>query len=171
MLFQRQVVVALLATMLGTLSGCGGSDMPELGLVSGVVTLDGKPVKGLDVSFHPMDGRPAIGKTDADGKYTLIYKPGMPGCKVGKNRVTIGNSEGEDEPELEGDELIQVPGQTSEKERAAIAARYNEESGMERQVSPGDNSFNFDLKTPTDDELKSEKKAKAKAAREAEPQD
>lgn len=61
-----------------------------------------------------------------------------------QNVVRIGNAEGEgDEPELEGDDLIQKPGQ----KRPVILERYNVKSELEADVQPGDNTFDFDLKS------------------------
>ncbi|MCR9231751.1 MAG: hypothetical protein NXI29_12120 [bacterium] len=42
--------------------GCGdsaGSDQPDLGTVSGVVTMDGKPLPAVTVTFTPTEGRPS----------------------------------------------------------------------------------------------------------------
>jgi hypothetical protein len=39
--------------------GCGdsaGSDQPDLGTVSGVVTMDGKPLPAVTVTFTPTEG-------------------------------------------------------------------------------------------------------------------
>ncbi len=142
-LFRLVVVRGVCPVLLATLAGCGArSDTPELGIVSGAVTLDGQPLPRVEVAFHPTDGRPAFGKTDAEGKYTLLYKPGTPGCKVGSNRVTIGNAEGDDEDsEVEGDELVQVPGSN----RLAIPDRYNAKTELSRDVQPGNNVFDFEL--------------------------
>lgn len=42
--------------------GCGsGVALPELGTVSGVVTLDGKPLPGVTVKFVPANGRTSSG--------------------------------------------------------------------------------------------------------------
>jgi hypothetical protein len=138
------------------LCGCGGGDLPELGLVSGTVTFDGQPLTGVEVAFHPVDGRPAFGTTNAEGNYTLRYTPGAPGCKVGKNRVTIGNAEGSGEDsELEGDELVQ----TGADKQPAIPGRYNVNSEIERQVSAGENTFDFQLTSEPDPKPKRTRQA------------
>jgi hypothetical protein len=53
--------------------GCGGKYTPVP--VSGVVTLDGKPVEGATVYFYAIgddkDGRPAFGTTDKEGAFQL----------------------------------------------------------------------------------------------------
>src|SRR5438067_11098108 len=54
-------------------AGCGGKYTPVA--VSGVVTLDGKPVEGATVYFYAVgderDGRPAHGTTDKEGAFRL----------------------------------------------------------------------------------------------------
>lgn len=134
------------AILLLTLSGCGGvGDQPQLGLVTGSVMLDNEPVSGITVTFLPDNGRPATGKTDGNGDYELLYIRNTPGCKVGHNRVEIGYGEGEDEGvEMEGDNVEQTPVKTGKK---SIPARYNAESELEADVKPGENVFNFDLKS------------------------
>jgi hypothetical protein len=71
------------------LVGCGDS-VPAMAPVSGVVTVDGQPVEGATVTFVPeAGGRPAIGLTNAEGKFTLeTLKPGD-GALVGKHKVTV----------------------------------------------------------------------------------
>lgn len=133
------------AILLLSLTGCGGvSDEPELGLVTGTVMLDNQPLKGIAVTFLPDNGRPAIGTTDQNGDYKLIYIGNTPGCKVGHNRVEIGfDEEAGEDVETEGDDAEQTPGDTGQKD---IPARYNAESELEADVKPGENVFNFDLK-------------------------
>src|SRR5262245_52152236 len=67
--------------------GCGGN----LVKVKGVVTLDGKPVKDAAVLFEceGAESRPATGRTDGDGVFTLsTYKPGD-GVRPGDYKVVI----------------------------------------------------------------------------------
>ena len=113
-----------------SLAGCGGSsDQPELGYVSGVVTLDGKPVSGLNVVFKPDIGRPAAGKTDQDGNYTLEYLAGTEGCKLGGNTVSF-------------DWPLGIPASVG------IPAKYNGAEPFKFDVKPGSNTF--DLKMESD---------------------
>lgn len=126
-------------------SGCGVSDRPVLGLVTGSVMLDNQPVAGVSVTFQPDKGRPAIGKTDENGDFQLMYMPKTPGCKVGHCRVEIGYGEEEDEGvEMEADDVVQTPDSSGTKE---LPARYNTESELEVDVKPGENVFDFDLKS------------------------
>lgn len=69
--------------------GCGSDDQPELGKVSGLVTLDGKPLPHVEITFAPDVGRPSYGETADDGKYELNYVRDIQGAKVGRHTVTI----------------------------------------------------------------------------------
>jgi hypothetical protein len=76
--------------------GCSGSEGPKVVPVSGVVTLDGKPLAGATVTFSPIAkpgeinaGDGSAGKTNANGEYTLTTSRGVPGAQVGKHRVGI----------------------------------------------------------------------------------
>ncbi|PQO36442.1 carboxypeptidase-like regulatory domain-containing protein [Blastopirellula marina] len=68
-------------------AGCGGNALQPL---QGTVTLDGQPLADAAVSFSPVaGGRPASGKTDADGKFTLASFTAGDGLPVGSYKVTI----------------------------------------------------------------------------------
>lgn len=135
-----------------SLWGCGsGSDRPELGQVTGIITMDGEPLSGIAVVFSPDDGRPARGKTDAQGRYKLTYIGQTPGAKVGHHRVEIApNEEGEDEEELEaanaGEETSTAKPQSKPK-KLKVPARYNTNSILEADVKPGENVFDFSLES------------------------
>jgi hypothetical protein len=70
-------------------AGCGVSDQPALGRVTGKVTLDGEPLSGVIVNFQPESGRAATAETDASGYYDLVYIYGSNGAKVGNNTVSF----------------------------------------------------------------------------------
>jgi hypothetical protein len=107
--------------------------------------LDNQPLSGIAVTFQPDNGRPATGMTDANGNYTLVYIGNTQGCKVGHNRVEIGFDEEADEGvESEGDDVEQTPGDAGKK---SIPARYNTETELEANVEPGENVFDFDLRS------------------------
>lgn len=78
----------LLIGCLGTLSGCGPSG-PEIGEVSGVVSMGGTPVPGASITFYPVSGRQSFGKSDQEGRYTLEYAQDQPGAVTGQHRVKI----------------------------------------------------------------------------------
>jgi hypothetical protein len=111
-----------------SVTGCSdSSDRPDLGYVSGVVTLDGKPLSSASVSFIQTGFRPSIGNTDSDGRYELIYLRDIKGAPVGKHVVKIKRFPLNNEP------IKQLP------------RKYNSDSQLTRDVVSGDNEFNFDL--------------------------
>lgn len=140
------VVLLVLVT---SLPGCGGAgDQPELGQVTGTITLDGKPLSGVAVVFQPDGGRPARGTTDAEGKYELTYIRNTRGTKVGRNRVEIAPSEeGDESSESESDADEPQVKQPTRSGKPSIPARYNVRSELERDVKPGKNTFDFDLES------------------------
>jgi len=142
-------VAAGLSALLLSLPGClGPNDQPELGHVTGTITLDGKPLSGVEVVFQPDNGRPARAATDAEGKYELRYVRDTLGTKIGHNRIEIApNEEGEDEEPIEsttedGEPVILQPLTPG---KPVVPARYNTKSELEADVQPGENTFDFDL--------------------------
>lgn len=128
--------------------GCSQSDQPELGKVTGTITLDGKPLSGVAVVYQPESGRPARGMTDAEGKYELTYIRQTKGTKVGPNRVEIAPSEdGEAEEAESADEESQSVTKRSTSRKPTIPARYNVRSELKADVKAGENTFHFDLKS------------------------
>ena len=88
----RRFVGCLLVAMLAGTSGCGDK---KIAPVSGRVTLDGKPVRGLGITFVPVApakiGVPSGGKTDDNGCFSLrmggTYN--CDGAAVGKHNVRM----------------------------------------------------------------------------------
>ncbi len=86
-----------------SLLGCGGVDNP-VAPVNGVVTLNGKPVADMVVTFTPIPGKTATvgednqpgksatGNTDAEGKFTLSTYDRNDGALVGEHKVTVFGS-------------------------------------------------------------------------------
>jgi len=81
----------LAATLLvASLAGCGKSDRPALGQVTGHVTLAGQPLAGALVLFTPAGpGRTSQGITDRDGRYELTYLRDIKGANLGRHTVRI----------------------------------------------------------------------------------
>lgn len=78
-----------LAGVVSALIGCGGSKQPVP--VSGVVTLDGKPLKYTRVTFNPVErgGHMAVGMTDEQGRFTLTTFEDGDGALPGEYKVTF----------------------------------------------------------------------------------
>ncbi len=119
----RCLAIALLAFA----PGCG-SKQPSLGKVRGQVTMDGKPLARVTVSFEPVaGGRQSSGVTDEQGQYELLYLRDLKGAVVGENRVRIGSSD------------------RNAPRRERLPARYNSKTTLEEEVQSGSNEFNFTL--------------------------
>ena len=124
-----------------TLSGCGGSGITTAA-VSGTVTYQGKPVTEGTVFFQPEKGPGATGGLDSQGHYVLRTKTRGDGAPLGKNTVVI----------LPSTEIsiidLKPHGQMPKRDYSNIPEKYRrgETSGLVREVKPGDNVFDFELK-------------------------
>ena len=85
----------LVLLLLASVAGCGPS-RPATTRVSGLVTFKGAPVAEADVNFIPADGRPASGRTDAEGRFSLsTFVPGD-GVLPGEHVVTVSKQVAKD---------------------------------------------------------------------------
>jgi len=111
--------------------GCGGDKgVPPLGTVTGVVTLDGKPLVDATVAFAPEKGRISMATTDAAGRYELIYDGRNKGAVIGWHRV-----------------LIDTTPSMDEKNPILVPPRYNAQSVLTADVKAGVNTFDFALQS------------------------
>lgn len=120
------------------LHGCGEGtpdDQPDLGTVTGKVTMDDKPLEKATVTFEPVEGgRPSTGETDADGMYELQYSPSANGAKIGKHRVrvstatTVSDDSGNDVNVAE-----------------TVPDKYNKKTELEKEVKAGSNEIDLPL--------------------------
>src|SRR5436190_410017 len=94
----RPMMIARSCGFMATLMlivGCGSGS--KVAPVSGVITLDGKPLPNAHVAFQPEAGKGSInagtgssGVTDASGKYTLrMADSDQVGAVLGTHRVEI----------------------------------------------------------------------------------
>ncbi len=131
-----------------SLASCSGGTKPEnvtLQPVSGTVTLDGKPVGGVSIFFHPEPGtvgQGASGATDDSGKFTMLYKDGNSGVPAGKYRVLFtrllkpdGKPLGKDEVAADVDAVNKLPRVYNDTEQTPIGA----------EVPEGGKTFDFKL--------------------------
>jgi hypothetical protein len=131
------IFVAVIFTFC-TITGCNNS--PSIVPVQGTVLLDGKPLEGAAVLFHPKaDERPAVGTTDKRGIFHLTTRSQSDGAHVGLNKVSITKES--DEPQLndveEGiqDFTLITPAQYASPEL----------SGIEIDVYPGMGSITLEM--------------------------
>jgi hypothetical protein len=87
---RHAIIAAGIVWLIGlALSGCGNANL-SVAPVSGIVTLDGVPLKSASVTFQPKEGgRPSFGVTNDQGRYVLEYSLKELGAKVGPCTVRI----------------------------------------------------------------------------------
>ncbi|MCA9013132.1 MAG: hypothetical protein KDB01_25450 [Planctomycetaceae bacterium] len=134
-------------TMLAMLCGCSNTgDRPELGEVSGIVTLNGEPLPYAGVHFRPESGgRTASGYTGADGKFEstyLKYPNQVMGAKVGSNHVVITTNV--DPSDLEGVSRKDLDEDAIREEKVPECYR-GPGSILKVDVKEGRNSLAFEL--------------------------
>jgi hypothetical protein len=111
--------------------GCGG---PQMGQVTGVVTLDGQPVTGAQVTFSPRQGGfESTGVTDQSGRYVLNYVHGKSGAVVGTHQICITTERRANKDTEEAGVAESIPN------------GYNENSTLTAGVGRGSNNIDFAL--------------------------
>jgi hypothetical protein len=105
--FRRLGLLAIVATA----AGCSSSY--PLAPVSGVVTLDGKPLAEARVAFQPRSpagqanaGPGSYAKTDDAGRYRLKTITGVDGAVVAVHDVSISTFQGKADPGSDGLEVV-----------------------------------------------------------------
>ena len=124
--------------------GCGG---PRVAPVSGVVTLDGKPLAHASVSFQPISpakgvnpGAGSQGETDDNGAFTLrVVGEGRDGAYVGRHRVEIAKYTRD---------RVDPASDRGPPSRNLVPPKYNLQTTLTYEVPPGGTDrANFDLST------------------------
>jgi hypothetical protein len=130
----RSVLFVSGGLLVFVLSGCNSEKIPGLGQVTGVVTMDGKPLPDATLVFTPAEAgaTASFGQTDASGKYELYYSRGHKGAKVGEHSVTINN--------------FRDSGESGQGSKETIPAKYNVKTELKATVNRGANTIAFDLK-------------------------
>lgn len=134
---RRGIMGAGLVALLIALVGCGGA---KRGAVSGQVTLDGIPVDGGEIRFLPSAGTPAWAEI-VQGRYTIHAAKG-PSLGMARVEVCWSRKTGKRRPTVPP----AGPG-TIEETVEAIPTRYNRDSKLQADVKPGDNQFDFALRS------------------------
>jgi hypothetical protein len=133
-IFRTLIVSALAVALVGCVQKPTG---PQRAAVHGKVTLDGKPITAGQISLVPITpgAGPAWGTVVKDGQYASTAT----GPVVGKSKVEIRASGNRAATSESGDwksNYVEL-----------IPARYNAQSTLEVDVRPGDNTFDFQLKS------------------------
>ena len=133
------------ACLLLTLAGCSGNKL-ELEEVTGVVTLNGKPMEFIHVEFWPDVGPRSFGKTDAEGKFTLqLDDRTREGAVPGSHKVSLKDTwPTKDDYINDGGEWVDM----SEGKKSRIATKYYDapRSPLSVTVKSGEtNHFEFPI--------------------------
>lgn len=136
----RLASLLLCLPILGLL-GCGPDHGYKMASVSGVITLDGKPLPKARVTFQPSGGGPSsAGVTGPAGEYTLTGFDGDDGAVVTSHRVVIysGMPDGQRSSDADDEDASSPP--------EVVPARYNSQSELIFTVQAGQkNTANFNL--------------------------
>ena len=154
--FKNGFVVGMLS--LFTVVGCGGTKGPSVAVVSGTVMLDGEPLDGASVVFHPTSpsGLAGSGKTTTDGTFGLTTFRATPGAGAapGEYVVTISKEEWPEFKEPEDDDpdyerkMAQVEAAMDRAKPTYVTPQaYGDEetSGLTATVGTGENKMVFEL--------------------------
>lgn len=129
----------MLLGILPLCSGCGGgaSDQPEIGHVTGVVTLGGEPLADARVVFSPVEGgQSSEATTDEQGRFELVYRGDLKGAKVGEHKVFISTFE---------ESVLDDSGRPTGGREELVPEQYNRNTTLTVTVEAGENEFPFDL--------------------------
>jgi hypothetical protein len=152
----------LVATAIGTVLACGcaqqGGDRPATYATTGTVTLDGQPVAGAAVSFTPSQkgGTPAVGTTDASGRYSLKSFGTEEGAVPGEYLVAVTKyeyAESASASASSGSEMpadYMTPGENAGSGgKNALPAKYESpaNSGLKATVTEGENVVDLKLES------------------------
>ena len=87
----RYFITGIFSVSLGLGCGSGG---PPLGTVIGTVTMNGEPVRGVNVIFVPEGkGSPSYGGTNKNGEFRLLFNRHRAGAQLGTHNVLIESPE------------------------------------------------------------------------------
>jgi hypothetical protein len=123
------------------LAGCGGSNVVS---VSGTLTYKGKPVTNAYINFVPENGRPSMGETDQNGRFTLVYDPQTKGAQLGKHRVFVTHN-----PLADATQPDAIPGEPV-KMSAELKEFFSKYSGEKSKVEVVIDKSTSDLKLDWD---------------------
>jgi len=156
----RFCILLLLGVSVSVYSGCSKGDRPNLAKVTGVVTDNGTPLIGAEVTFIPLGfGATSYGSTNDQGKFTLTYSvsDNAPGAVIGKHNVSIrgGSTDPTEAAAIKESEAANLQAAQMAQSQGLEVAPVNEASasdlpkphGFEAEVqAKGTNHFEFDIK-------------------------
>jgi len=140
-MFRRMAALTALLGLLGLVSGCSDGGKPtdvKRAKVSGVVKLEGKPLKTGKIIFDAGNGEPPAVMDILDGNYEGK-------AAIGKNKVQLTSTR---KVSMKEKMKMDGPGYDTMVEENLLPPRYNTKSEISRDVeAAGENTFNFDLQS------------------------
>lgn len=127
------------------ITSCKKSNQLETAPVSGIVTLDGKPIPSGTVIFNPSKGPAAKGTIQNDGSFVMETYGSGDGATIGKHQAIVRSPR----PGLTGRKNFEI--EESGKELYLHPTRY---------LSPETSGFQFDVKSGQKNHFKLEMKSK-----------
>lgn len=131
-------LMALAIVSLMTVVGCGKQEGPELATVTGKITLDGEPLKKVNLRFVPEQpgGSPSFGGTNSYGQYKLLFNAKRQGAMLGKHRVEIEPATVDTDENGKPLPNVKV---------VAIPKKYLVSGALTREVKAGKNTIDIEL--------------------------
>ena len=133
----RRIFIGLVCslTLVSCFVGCGPES--KVALITGSVSIDGKPAPNGSISFIPVNGQgPTAGTELKEGKFTSQAAIGE--CKV-EVRVSkvVGKKKLYDTPDSPVQDLMEE----------VLPSKYNEASELRIEIKKGKNEKDWDLKS------------------------
>jgi hypothetical protein len=124
----------LLPLFVAFTAGCR-ADRPEMAQVSGLVLIDGEPLRHGTIQFIPKGSRASYGRLDENGRFQLTCRDPNDGAVLGRHTVTVS-----------GDEIIESTNFIT-KTRWHAPKKYADphKSGLSADISESVNHLKFEL--------------------------
>ena len=147
--FAQTAFFLIIGTLL--LTGCLGTykaDYSGLGLipVTGIITLDGKPLPNAVVFFVQENETKSYATTEANGFYRMMFNSEVEGVLPGTVTVEISTTASTGELNIAKGDAEVDPDAPKKSKKELVPAAYNKKSKLNVTVSPESNKFDFDLK-------------------------
>ena len=134
------------------LAGCSNGKIATEA-VTGIITMDDKPLAGANVGFTPKDGQghPGYAMTDENGKYVLqtLLGEANAGTTAGEYSVTVSKKEIPETKVAEYGSSSYSPMSGGAQPKETLPAVYTDPKStpFSASVTKGKNTFDFDLKS------------------------
>jgi len=131
---RSRAVRATIAVVAMLVAGC---EKPNIGTVTGTITVDGSPAQSGSIAFFPVDRKSSTaGSEIVDGQYTAKVALGAAKVEI---RV----------PKVMGEKKLYNTADSPKKKILAesLPAKYNDQTELQLDVQPGENHQDYSLAT------------------------